>query len=235
MKSTEQEVEKLIPFYRLKDFVDHIDKPSARFGEASILLEARSTAIGITVTAEHKRIRIRTTIPPDELDPFHTAWPESMKVKLVKASDPGSNMTSVAPPARENPVLKYGVPVLIAFITAISTAGLLSLHKAVWPDYVVVITSPAASKGSLELGSGEIPFNWSVKSDQPSFHEEKHGVPATITIYGRVGPPETLERTPPTSIHLDPGEYTLDVATLDARPAELQLTVNRTASKQSKR
>ena len=223
-KTFEGDVERLSPFFSLGDFLAFVSKRASRFGEAVVGMQGRGTAIGISVTSDHKKLRIRTSVRPEELDEIIGAWPDELKLKPMKAVDSGAGVTASAPAPTENPWMKYGTQVVIAVITVISGAGLIGLHKAIWPDYAVVITAPSLPKGET-FAAGEIPLDWYMKPEQTSFRSDRRGEAAAIIVYGKGGIVKRLDGKPPTSIALSSGEFTIEISATDARPSSVEVSV----------
>jgi hypothetical protein len=226
-KSFEGDIEKLTPFFNLKSFCDGVGMRASRFGEVVIRMHARSISIGIGVTSDHKKLRIRTSLPPDGVDKIISAWPEELKLKPIKAVDTGANVGGVAPGPSENPWPKYGLPVVVAFITAISTAGIVSLKKAVWPDYRVIITSPTVANGVARWSGNAVTIDWYLQPDQPSLRALNKDVVATVRLHASSGPQSAVESKPPVSLALTPGNYVVLVDAPGAAPAQFQLMVEK--------
>lgn len=229
-KSFEGDIEKLTPFFDLKSFCNSVGMRASRFGEVVIRMEARSVGVGVSVTSDHKKLRIRTSLPPDKVDPLIAAWPDELKLKPVKATDTGADVGGVAPTPSENPWLKYGVPVAVAFITAMSTAGVVSLKKAIWPDYKVTITSPFVQNGIARWSGHGISIDWYLQPDQASFRTVKKDVVAMVKVHTPSGSQRSMESKPPVSVSLEPGSYVVSVDAPSAAPAQFQLVVEKPPS-----
>lgn len=139
-------------------------------------------------------------------------------------------MGGVAPTPSENPWLKYGVPVAVAFITAMSTAGVVSLKKAIWPDYKVTITSPFVQNGIARWSGHGISIDWYLQPDQASFRTVKKDVVAMVKVHTPSGSQRSMESKPPVSVSLEPGSYVVSVDAPSAAPAQFQLVVEKPPS-----
>jgi len=229
-KSFEGEIEKLTPYSDLQSFSDELGTRVSRFGEIAIRMQARSIGVGIGVTSDHKKLRIRTTLPPTEVDNLLTAWPSDLQLKQIKAADTGAELGGTAPAPAENPWLKYGIPVVVAFVTAVSVAGAISLKKAIWPEYKVTLLSPPTSNGVAKWSGAWIPIDWYLQPDQASFRGTKKGVAATVRIDSASDPEQTMESKPPLNVTLRPGSYVIVIDSPDASPLQFQLIVENPGS-----
>ncbi len=230
-KSFEGDVEKLTPFFDVSSFCAGVGTRVSLFGELVIQMQSQSIGVGIAVTSDHKRLRIRTTLPPAELDNLITPWPEELKLKQIKATDSGAGLGGAIPVPIESPWLKYGIPVLIALVTAASTAGFVGLKKAVWPSYSVKVTSPHLDKTGVARWKFETALiDWYLMPDEGSFRELRRGVAGTILIQGasQEGPP--IQGTPPLLVKLSPGINTVVVEVPGAIPAEFEIDVDSQAT-----
>ncbi len=235
VKTFDGKVERLTPFDTLEAFLRFVNNPADRFEEAAVRMEARSISIGIGVPSNHRRLRIRTSLAPENLKEIINAWPRDLRLNSIKAADSGGELVGVAPTTVESPLLKYGVTILLAFITAASTAGLVSLKKAVWPDYAVVITTPASGMGVTKVEGGAVPVSWYLRVEQASFRSDRMGEPATIRVYGDAGLQESVDAKSPASLPLAPGHYFIEVDSPAAKPAQFQvLLLERPASPKQK-
>jgi hypothetical protein len=228
-KSFEGDIEKLTSFFDLASFCERIGKLASLFGEIVVRMEARSIAVGIAVSADHKKLRIRTSLAPEDADKLIAAWPEQLRLKPVKVADTGGAVGGSIPPPAENPWLKYGVPVVIALATAVSAAGAVGLKKAIWPDYRVVVTSPAVANGVAKWTGNAVSIEWYLQPDQSSFRGLKKDVVATVRVHAPSGSlaPVTSTSKPPLAVTLSPGNYVVSVDAPDATPAQFQLVVEK--------
>jgi hypothetical protein len=224
-KSFDGEIEKLTPFYDLGSFCEGIGTRASRFGEIVIQMRARSISVGLGVTSDHKKLRIRTSLPPTEVDSFISAWPNDLKLKQVKAVDTGAEVGGTVPPLTESLWLKYGIPVVVAFITAISTAGLVTLKKAVWPDYKVMVVSPSVNGGIAKWNGKVVSIEWYLQPEQTSFRPPNKTTVANVRIDSGLGSPQILESRSPLSVSLNPGTYVVVIDSPDASPAQFQLII----------
>ncbi len=228
-KSFEGDIEKLTPFFDLKSFCQSVGTKASRFGEVVIRMQSRSIGVGIAATSDHKKLRVRTTLPPDELDKLIAAWPEEMKLKSIKATDTGADVGGSASIPPESRGLKYGIPVVVALITALSTSGLVSLTKAVLPDYKVVVTSPVISDGVARWSGDVVPIEWYLQPDQPSFRTAKKDVVAEVRLHTSSGALIPLNAKPPVRVRLNRGIYVVVIDAPGAPPTEFQLIVGETS------
>jgi hypothetical protein len=230
-KSFEGDVEKLTSFFELEDFCNTIGMRASRFEEIAIRMQARSSAIGIGVPSDHKKLRIRTSFKSDELDNIIAAWPEDLKLKQVKAADTGIGAASAIPPPSENLWLKHSIPIIVAFVTAASAAGFVSFKKAFSPDYKVVMDSPRVEKGIATWVGNSVSFNWSLQPDQPSFRGIEKDVKATIHVYSPNGDQSEISEKPPYQFTARPGTYQIYIDAPDAQPISFQLVLKAPSSK----
>jgi hypothetical protein len=189
--------------------------------------------VGIGVPSDHKKLRIRTSVAPDELDKIIGAWPDELKLKSIKAADTGAGAGGAAPASSENLWLKHGLPVLVAFVTAASTAGVVNLKKAFWPDYKVIITSPAVENGTAKSAGNIVSVSWYLQPEQPSFRAAQKDVIAKVQVYAPSGLQPPVESRPPLPLSLDPGEYVISVDAPGAAPVQFRLLVQQTSSRSS--
>lgn len=227
IKTFDGDVEKLTPFYDLQSFIQFVAKKASRFGEAQVLMEGAEKTIGIRVDSDHKRLRLRSSVTPDALDEFIAVWPDSLLLKPVKAVDAGSDLASATSTSvPEKPLLKYGIPVVIAFITAASVAGFLSLKVAIWPDYRVIIHAPPAEHGVAVVAPGEVLVSWYLKPIQPSLRRPRKDSPATLRLFsdGKIVAHRRLVRAP-AMLPLKGGDYVVEVDVADAEPERISLHV----------
>lgn len=227
-KSFEGDIEKLTPFSTLRDFCSTVGTAASRFGEVAIRMQARSVGIGIGVTSDHKKLRIRTSLAPDEVDGLVQAWPEALHLKTIKATDTGAEVAGSAPPPSEQPILKHGVPVLIAFITAVSTAGVVTMKKAVWPDYKVMVRSPPVENGVAHWAGNVLPVSWYVQPEQASLRAAQNDAPAEVRLLNASGSPQQQKGKPPLTFNVEPGRYIVLIDAPNAMPANFQLVVDTT-------
>lgn len=225
VKTYEGDVEKLVPFYEIKEFLQYVGHRASRFGEVSVGLQARSIGVGILVPPDHKKLRIRTTLPPESVDELLDAWPTELGLRQAKAQDSGSGVEAVAPTPPESALPKYGVPILVALITSLSVTSVIALQKAIFPDYTLVITSPPHNRRVVTVRPGAIPVRWYVKPVQASFRSDRKDVPAVIRVYGSVGMQQSFTARPPRLIKLEPGSYAIEVDAPEAPPAQIQVLV----------
>ena len=233
-KTVEGEIEKLRPFFSLNEFCERIGTRLSQFNEIAIRMQARSIGIGIGVTPDHKKLRILTTLASDsqQVDLLHSAWPEELNLKQIKVqNEPGASVVP-APAPSENPWLKYGTPVLVAFITALSTAGLatgfINLEKAVRPDYKVTILSPTVNtSGVASWPGGAVTIDWDLEPVQASFQSLKKDVAGTVLVGGPSGPQEPIKSAPPVSVPVKEGTYDIVVSAGDANPAHFRVVVGK--------
>ena len=227
-KSFEGDVEKLTSFFDLASFCERVGKKAVLFGEIVVRMEARSVAVGIAVAADHKKLRIRTSLAPEDVDKLISPWPEELGLKQMKVVDTGAAVGGGAVTQQaENPWLKYGVPVAVAFVTAVSVTGAVGLKKAIWPDYKVVVTSPTVSNGMSKWTGNAVSIEWYLQPDQASFRGLKKDVAATVRLYPSSGVQPSTPSKPPLAVSLMPGTYVVSIDAPDATPAQFQLVVEK--------
>jgi hypothetical protein len=119
--------------------------------------------------------------------------------------------------------------VVIALATAVSAAGAVGLKKAIWPDYRVVVTSPAVANGVAKWTGNAVSIEWYLQPDQSSFRGLKKDVVATVRVHAPSGSlaPVTSTSKPPLAVTLSPGNYVVSVDAPDATPAQFQLVVEK--------
>jgi hypothetical protein len=225
-KTYEGDIEKLTPFFDIDEFLRAIDTGVSAFGEISLQLAARSTTIGITVPSDHKKLRIRTSIAPKDLDPVLEAWPPELKLRQVKAVDTGDLFSgSGSSTKQESNWVKLGVPVATAFITAMSVTGVVGIKKAIWPDYKLVITSPIVEGGKAAWSAKKIVLDWHLQPEQPSLRSIQKDVQATVRIIGLNAQPYEVRGSPPLSVGVNPGEHIVSIDVSDLPPMSFRLNV----------
>jgi hypothetical protein len=234
-KTLEGDIEKLTPFFSLNAFSEGVETPLSKFTEIAIRMQARSMVIGIGVTSDHKKLRIRTNLDSDSkadkkrVNQLISAWPEELKLKPVKVQDEnGASVAPAAPAASENPWLKYWLPAITGVIGAILAAGVVNLKQAVWPDYKVTITCPVVNSGIAKWPGDIVSLDWYIQPVQASFQPVKKDVVATVRVYSPSGSQQPIESKPPINFPLKPGTYVVVVDVAGAVPAQLQLVVGDT-------
>lgn len=226
VKSFEGDIEKLTPFFNLKSFLDHIDRRASSFGEVSILLRARDKNVGISVPTDHKKLRIRTSLTFNEVDPLLAAWPSGLRLKQVKAIDTGNIFTGGEPTKKEESNwVKFGVPVAVALITAFSVTSLIALKKSIWPEQKLVISSPILSGENNKWVGKRVEIDWYLQPEQPSFRSIRKDAPATVQIMDSAGQQRELTSKPPVKFEVSPGFYSVAVSVEELPTARFRLKV----------
>jgi len=233
VKSFKGDIEELTPFYDCQSFCEHIDRRANVFGEMVIQMRSRSVTVGIGVSSDHKKLRIRTSLPPEEVDRLIEAWPSELKLDQIKAVDTGAYIGGSVPSTTENPWLKYGAPVLIAFITAASTAGLISLKKSVWPDYKISVASPLLENGKAKLLGTQLVVDWYLQPDGGSLRGVNRDSIGSVQILGQSGIIEQINSKSPVTIPLSSGDYILSIDVPDIAPVHIPLHVDGPTSQAS--
>lgn len=233
VKSSKGDIEELTPFYDRQSFCEHIDRRANVFGEMVFQMRSRSVTVGIAVSSDHKKLRIRTSLPPEEVDKLIEAWPSELKLDQIKADDTGAFIGGSAPSVTENPWLKHGVPVLVAFITAASTASLISLKKSVWPDYKISVASPLLENGKAKLLGHELVVDWYLQPDRDSLRGIDRSSIASVRLMGPSGIVKEINSKSPVSIPLSSGDYTLSIDVPDIAPVHIPLHVDSPTSQTS--
>jgi hypothetical protein len=229
VKSFRGDIEELTPFYDHKSFCEFIDRRANLFGEMVIQLRARSVAVGIAVPTDHKKLRIRTSLPPNDVDKLIEVWPSQLKLDQIRADDSGAFIGGAVPPSQDSPWLKYGVPVLVAFITAASTASLVFLKKSIWPDYQIHIESPIVAKNGQATSTGpELRVDWYLKPDGPSLRGIIRDAVGLVRVLPQSGAAVEKKSTPPISIPLSSGDYTLSIDVPNVPPIYVPLHMGST-------
>lgn len=226
VKSFKGDIEELTPFYDRQSFCEHIDRRANVFGEMVFQMRSRGVTVGIAVPSDHKKLRIRTSLPPEEVDKLIEAWPSELKLDPIKADDTGAFIGGSAPSVTENPWLKHGVPVLVAFITAASTAGLISLKKSVWPEYKISVASPLLENGRAKLLGPELVVDWYLQPDGGSLRGIDRDTIASVRVIGPSGIVKEINSKSPVSIPLSSGDYTLSIDVPDIAPVHIPLHVD---------
>jgi hypothetical protein len=229
-KSFQGEIEELTPFYDVKSFCETVGKRASLFGEVFIRMRARSIDVGIGVSADHKKLRIRTSLLPDHVDELIGAWPDQLKLKSVKAADTGTTISGAAPGSLEKPWLKYGLPLLGAIVTAASVSSVVTFKKAIWPDYKVIISSPIVENGVANWPGNVVSINWYLQPVQQSFSGVLNDVIGTVQVQAPYGSLPSREAKPPVAIPLAPGTYVVSVNVPGATPAYFELVVRSPSS-----
>lgn len=233
VKSFDGVIEELTPFYDRQSFCAHIDRVADVFGEMVFRMRSRSVTVGIAVSSDHKKLRIRTSLPPIEVDKLIEAWPSELKLEQIKADDTGAFVGGSAPSVTENPWLKHGVPVLVAFITAASTAGLISLKKSVWPEYKITVASPLLENGRAKLLGPELVVDWFLQPDGGSLRGIDRNTIASVRVLGPSGLVKEINSKSPVSIPLSSGDYILSIDVPDIAPVHIPLKVDGPTSRAS--
>lgn len=225
-KSFEGDIEKLTSYFDLETFCKDVGTVASRFTEVVIQLQGRSIAVGMAVTSDHKKLRIRTSIPTGEVDALIKAWPESLKLKPTKAADGGGGgVGGTAPVALESAWLKHGITVAVALITAASASGIVSLHKSIWPDYKVVVVTPYVENGMAKLTGNMLPLDWYLQPVQASIRAVKRDAVATVRVHAASGFRPPVQSKPPLSISLEEGTFVVLVDVPEATPSQFQVVV----------
>ena len=219
-------IETLTPFVDLDGFLQQVGTRTGAYGETAILMEGRDNAVGLRVNSEHTRLRIRTSFDLPALDQLINAFTDNLGLVQVKALDSGSDVGAASPSQRpEKPLLKYGIPVLVAAVTAASVSGFVSLKKAVFPDYKVFISTPPTTNGTADI-TGPLQVSWYLKPDGASLRGIVKDVPATIRIFPAGQPVQTFPgKMPNQTLTLAPGDYIVQVETPDTEPAQITVRV----------
>lgn len=226
VKSFKGDIEELTPFYDRQSFCEYIDRRANVFGEMVFQMRSRSVTVGIAVPSDHKKLRIRTSLPPEEVDKLIEAWPSELKLDQIKADDTGAFIGGSAPSVTENPWLKHGVPVLVAFITAASTAGLISLTKSVWPEYKISVASPLLENGKAKLLGPELVVDWYLQPDGGSLRGIDRNSIGSVRVIGPSGIVKEINSKSPVSIPLSSGDYILSIDVPDIAPVHIPLRVD---------
>ena len=230
VKSFRGDVEELKPFYDQKSFCDYIDKRANLFGEVVFRMRARSVTVGIAVPSDHKNLRIRTSLAPDSVDSLIDAWPPDLKLDQVKAEDSGAFMSGAVPSVTESPWLKYGIPVLVAFITAASTAGVVSLKKSIWPDYKMVVASPSIESGKAKWAGPTLIVDWYLQPEQASLRGIVRDAVGLVRVLESSGVSREVKSTPPVSLQVTPGDYILSIDVPETAPIRIPLHIENEGS-----
>lgn len=227
VKSFVGDIEKLTPFFDLNSFLDHINRRASTFGAVFILLRARSTDIGITVPSDHKKILIRTSIHPDNVDNILEAWPEDLRLSQVKAVDTGDLFgEGVSVTTTDSSWIKYGVPIVVAFITAFSVSGIVTLKKAIWPNYKIVVTLPITENGKAITLNKQLFVDWYLQPEKQSMRSVKKDSIGTVCLTNESGKQLKTVSKAPVSLKTPPGNYTLSVDVDKIAPVVIKLKVN---------
>ncbi|MFK0310036.1 hypothetical protein ACIQUF_02230 [Pseudomonas sp. NPDC090233] len=233
VKSFKGDIEELTPFHDRQSFCEHIDRRANVFGEMVIQMRSRSVTVGIGVSSDHKKLRIRTSLPPEEVDSLIEAWPSELKLDQIKAVDTGAYISGSVPSVNENPWLKHGIPVLMAFITAASTAGLISLKKSVWPDYKISVASPLLENGKAKLLGTQLVVDWYLQPDGGSLRGINRNSIGSVQVLGASGIITHINSKSPVSIPLSSGDYILSIDVPDIAPVHIPLHVDGPTSQTS--
>jgi hypothetical protein len=226
VKSFVGDIEKLTPFFDLNSFLDYTDRRASTFGAAFIQLRARSTDIGIGVPSDHKKLRIRTSIPPENVDDILDAWPEDLRLSQVKAVDTGDFFGEGEPNiAKDNSWVKYGIPIMVAFITAFSVAGIVSLKKAIWPNYKIVVTNPISENGKAISSNQQLVVDWYLQPEKQSLRNVRKDSIGTVRLMDNSGKLQKIVSKAPVSLNTPPGDYTLSVDVDETAPVIIKLKV----------
>jgi hypothetical protein len=233
VKSFRGDIEELIPFYDQRTFCEHVGRSANLFGELVFQIRARSITVGIAVPSDHKKLRIRTSLPPDDVDKLIDAWPSELKLDQTKADDTGAFIGGSAPSATESPWLKYGTTILTAFVTAASISGVITLKKAIWPEYKVSIVSPIVQDGKAKLIGTEMVVDWYLQPTGDSFLGIDRNSVAVIRIMGPSGIVHEVRSKAPVSMPIQSGDYTLLVDIPDIAPVGIQLHIDNVAPQET--
>lgn len=213
VKSFDGDIERLTPFFDLRSFLDFLNRRASTFGEVSVQLRARSTTVGIGLPTDHKKLRIRTSIPPEGVDPLINAWPDSLRLKQVKSVDTGDFFTGGdASKKDDSKWVKLGVPIATAFITAISVTSVVALKRAIWPEQKLVLSSPRQEGSQASWSGKRLEVDWYLQPEQPSFRDIQKEVPATIRLSDLAGSVKELSGKPPAFFDVARGTYNLSVS-----------------------
>ncbi|MDS4076965.1 MAG: hypothetical protein RKO68_13565 [Candidatus Accumulibacter sp.] len=211
VKSFDGDIERLTPFFTIPSLLEYLNRRASTFGEVSVQLRARSTTVGIGSPTDHKKLRIRTSIPPEKVDPLIDAWPSTLKLKQVKAVDTGDFFTgSDSSKKEESKWIKLGLPIATAFITAFSVTSIVTLKRAVWPDQRLVLLSPKQEGAAATWVGKRLEVDWHLQPEQPSFRSITVE-PAVVRLTDAEGHAKELVGKPPAAFDVVVGTYNLAV------------------------
>ncbi|AYM96274.1 hypothetical protein EAG14_09530 [Acidovorax sp. 1608163] len=234
VKSFDGEIERLTPFFTLESFYEYLNRRASTFGEVSVQLRARSITVGISSPTDHKKLRIRTSIPPEKVDPLIDAWPSTLKLKQVKAMDTGDFFTGSVPSEKdESKWMKLGVPIATALITAFSVTSMVSLKKAIWPEQKLILVSPKQEGVNSAWIGKRLEVDWYLQPEQPSFRNIAKDVSAVVSLTDQAGQPKEVSGKPPVIFDVTPGTYNLAVNVEGLPTLRMQVKVDRPSAETS--
>ena len=225
-KSMEGNVEKLTSFFDLKSFTDSIGRKAALFDEIVIRLEGRSQSVGIGVRSDHKKLRVRTSLPPADTDPIVEAWPEGLGLKAIKATDSGSDPGSLVPaPAPKESTLWKVISAVAALLGVISVGGVGATLNMFSPEYKVVVTSPILHGGSASSDSPEINVDWYLEAEGLHTGGPIKDLPANIVVDGNADANSRIAHKPPYRLTLPVGSHSIKIDSSKGAPLVFEVTV----------
>lgn len=200
-------------YHTVDAFLERLESAKP-YDEVHLHIEGqRGNALGVHVESSGKRLTIRSSLTPDEVEQVSTIFTRRLSLGPRKSAEDRDE--AGAPPEKEGRAARWLLPVLTLVLGFVLSEAFL---RAAFPKTELRITvPPAPEKRETVVGvpSGNVMLSWTVEQEHWFRHRRDFSAPAHVTVTsadtGKVADDRPRALPGKTVLHLPKGTYYVEV------------------------